>query len=163
MASSHASTASTGSHIVLAGLIIQILIFAFFISVAVVFHRRLRATPTSQSHNPSIPWKKFLYVSYATSAFVMVRSIVRVAEFVEGFEGTIIRHEVFLYVCDAVPMLLVMVVFNIWYPSSFSKMGRQARGNGGSADSNCELSDVTTSNLELPNIGCRKSNYRLSR
>jgi RTA1 like protein len=44
MASSQASQAKTGSDIVLAGLLIQIVIFGFFVVVALVFHRRLWAT-----------------------------------------------------------------------------------------------------------------------
>lgn len=125
MSSSQASTAKRGSHIVLAGLVVQILLFGFFVVVAIVFHRRLRARPTNQSQDPSLPWEKFLYVLYVTSAFIMFRSIVRVAEFVEGFHGTIILHEVYLFVLDAVPMLLLMVIFNIAYPSMFSKQAKK--------------------------------------
>lgn len=72
----------------------------------------------------------------------MVRSIVRVAEFVEGFEGTIILHEVYLYVFDAVPMAATMIVFNIWYPSQFSKRARKATVDAVCVDSNTEQSDV---------------------
>ena len=129
MSSSQASTAKKGSHIVLAGLVIQILIFSFFFVVAFVFHRRLRAALAAQSqqhqhhHHSSLPWEKFLYILYLTSAFIMFRSIVRVAEFVEGFHGTIILHEVYLFVLDAVPMVLIMLVYNVAYPSGFSKRG----------------------------------------
>ena len=139
MASSHASSSKLGSHIVLAGLLIQILVFGFFIVVSLVFHLRLRAMPTLQSHNPRVPWKKFLYILYTTSAFIMLRSIVRVAEFVEGFDGTILEHEVYLYVFDAVPMAAVMVVFIIWYPANFSKQARKALVDGESAESTVEL------------------------
>ena len=72
----------------------------------------------------------------------MIRSIVRVAEFVEGFDGKIIRHEVYLYVFDAVPMAAVMFVYNIWYPSNFSKQARKALVDGESTDSNVELENV---------------------
>ncbi|CAI4875926.1 CHS_3a_G0024980.mRNA.1.CDS.1 [Saccharomyces cerevisiae] len=41
----------------------------------------------------------------------MVRSIVRLVEFVEGYDGFIISHEYFIYVFDAVPMLLAAIVF----------------------------------------------------
>ena len=129
MASTNAATSTTGSHIILAGLLIQIIIFGFFVAVALIFHLRMRAIPTVQSLDPKWPWEKFLYILYITSAFIMVRSIVRVVEFVEGFEGVIILHEVYLYVFDAVPMLAVMVTFNIWYPSSFSKRARKAMVN----------------------------------
>lgn len=142
MASSKASSAKLGSHIVLAGLIIQIIIFGFFIVVALVFDRRLRAMPTMLSNDPSLPWKKFLYILYTSSAFIMIRSIVRVAEFVEGFEGVIILHEVFLYVFDGVPMAAVMAIFNVLYPSNFSERARKARVDGESTGSNVELERV---------------------
>jgi hypothetical protein len=141
MASSKASTANTGSHIVLIGLVIQIVLFGLFIAVAVVFHLRLRGVPRASS----LPWEKFLWILYTASAFIMIRSIVRVAEFIDGFEGTIIRHEVYLYVFDAIPMAAVMVLFNVWYPSSFSKQAKTAAEMEQSADSTLELSDVERS------------------
>jgi hypothetical protein len=72
----------------------------------------------------------------------MIRSIVHVAEFVESFEGEIIRHEAFLYVFDAVPMAAVMVIFNVWYPSNISKQARKAVMDRESAGSNDEISNV---------------------
>lgn len=144
MASSKSSTAALGSHIVLAGLIIQIVIFGFFIAIAAVFHVRLRANPTIQSLASLAPWERFMKVLYVTSAFIMFRSIVRVAEFIEGFEGNIIRHEVYLYCFDAIPMAAVMVIFNFWYPSNFSKWCGTVGVDVESADSNIELSKVRT-------------------
>jgi hypothetical protein len=149
MASSNASSSKLGSHIILGGLLIQIIIFGFFVVVALVFHRRLKAAPSTLSHDLSLPWKKFLYILYITCAFVMFRSIVRVAEFVEGFEGEILTHEVFLYVFDAVPMAAVMVIFNIWYPLSFSKQARKGVLDRESVDSNVELSQIGLSNVDL--------------
>ena len=140
MASSHAATAQRGSRIVLAGLVIQILIFGFFVAIALVLHRRLRAAPTSQSQDPSLPWQKFLCILYVVSAFIMLRSIVRVAEFVEGFHGTIILHEVYLFVLDAVPMLMVMVTWNIYYPAEFSKRARKVVVARDCATSDVDLS-----------------------
>ncbi|KAF2117285.1 RTA1 like protein-domain-containing protein [Lophiotrema nucula] len=143
MSSQKASTSKLGSHIVLAGLVLQILIFAFFVGVSVVFHRQMRACPTTGSKDPSLPWKRFLTILYVTSAFIMVRSIVRVAEFVEGFHGTIIEHEVYLYVFDAVPMAAVMFVFNFCYPANISKRARKAAMDGEGFDSNVDLPEVT--------------------
>ncbi|CAM1502539.1 Fc.00g045230.m01.CDS01 [Cosmosporella sp. VM-42] len=116
MASSHASTSQRGSDIVLAGLWAQIVVFGFFVGVALVFHRRVRARPTMQSHDASLPWERYLHILYITCALILIRNFVRVAEFIEGFEGYVIRHEVFLYIFDAVPMAAVMFIFNIWYP-----------------------------------------------
>lgn len=139
MASSNASTSTLGSHIILAGLLIQIILFGCFIAVALVFHLRLRAVPTSQSQHPSLPWEKFLYILYFTGALILARSIVRVAEFIEGFDGAIILHEVYLYVFDAVPMASVVAVFNIWYPANFSEQASKAIVDRGSASSDVEM------------------------
>ncbi|KIW95393.1 uncharacterized protein Z519_03977 [Cladophialophora bantiana CBS 173.52] len=138
MASSKASIAKTGSHIVLIGLVIQIVLFGLFIAVAVVFHLRLRGVPRACS----LLSEKFVWILYIASTFVMIRSIVRVAEFIEGFEGTIIRHEAYLYIFDAIPVAAVMVIFNVWYPSYFSKQAGTAAVMEQNADSNLELSDV---------------------
>jgi hypothetical protein len=53
MASKNTSSSKLGSHIILGGLLAQIIIFGFFIVVSVVFHLRLRAMPNSQSHDLS--------------------------------------------------------------------------------------------------------------
>jgi hypothetical protein len=144
LASTNPTTAETGSHIVLAGLAIQIVIFGFFVVVALILQRRLHAFPTRQSQDVSIPWKKHLYVLYVTCAFIMFRSIIRIAEFAEGFEGEILTHEVFLFIFDAIPMAAVMAIFIIWYPSSFSSQARKETASGEYLDSNVELGDAQT-------------------
>ncbi|KAJ5999368.1 hypothetical protein N7451_007178 [Penicillium sp. IBT 35674x] len=142
MASSHASMSKTGADIVLAGLWLQIVIFGFFVVLALIFERRLRAVPTRQSKDGLLPWKRFMCILYIACTFIMIRNIVRVAEFIEGFQGYIILHEVFLYVFDAVPMMLVMVIFSIWYPSVFLKRTGRTKLDERSQTPVLELSDV---------------------
>ncbi|KAJ8098111.1 RTA-like protein [Lipomyces tetrasporus] len=139
MASSQASTSETGSDIVLVGLWVQIAIFAFFIVVALLFDRRLRAMPTRKSQDASSSWRKCMSILYATCALILIRNIVRVAEFIEGFEGYIILHEVFLYVFDAVPMAAVIVTFNIWYPAKFFNQTERVKEDEPSVGSSVEL------------------------
>ena len=141
MASSKASTSRLGSHIVLGGLLLQIILFGGFMVIALVFHLRIRAA-SNMHHATSIPWKKFLYILYITSTLIMIRSIVRVAEFVEGFEGTIILHEVYLYVFDAIPMAAVMYIFNIWYPSNISKQATKRMVLSEDVESTVQLSSL---------------------
>lgn len=117
----------TGADIVLAGLWIQIVVFGFFVVVALIFDRRLRAIPTRQSKDDLLPWRKFMCILYITCAFILIRNILRVVEFIEGFRGYIILHEAFLYVVDAVPMVSVVVIFSIWYPSAFFKQRERAQ------------------------------------
>lgn len=132
----------TGADIVLAGLWLQIVIFGFFVVLALIFERRLRAVPTRQSKDGLLPWKRFMCILYIACTFIMIRNIVRVAEFIEGFQGYIILHEVFLYVFDAVPMMVVMVIFSIWYPSVFLKRMGRTKLDERSQTPVLELSDV---------------------
>lgn len=46
----------------------------------------------------------------------MVRSIFRAVEYLQGFNGYLLRHEAYLYVFDAALMLFVMIIFNFIHP-----------------------------------------------
>lgn len=102
---------------VIGGLAIQLLSFSIFWLTAIIFEKRIRRSPTPESLLPGIPWKKSLYMLYAVSALVMIRSIFRVIEYVLGNNGYPLAHEWTLYMFDSIPMFIVMVVFLIWYPS----------------------------------------------
>jgi hypothetical protein len=142
MASSKSLTSNTGSHIVLAGLLIQIVIFGFFIVVVVIFHRRLTAHPTPESRDEALLWERLIYVLYVASVCILIRNIVRVAEFVQGFDGYIILHEAFLYVFDAVPMFAVVVIFIFWNPSNFTTNGREISGSKETMGSDAVLAEA---------------------
>ena len=107
---------SLGRWIVVGGLVLQVLVFCVFVVVAWTFHKRINAMPTLESANPAMPWRKHMMVLYVTSALILVRNVVRVAEYLEGYDGWIISHEIMLFVFDALPMFLVFVVFGIWHP-----------------------------------------------
>ncbi|KAK3674619.1 hypothetical protein LTR78_005341 [Recurvomyces mirabilis] len=126
MASSTSSTAATGSHIILAGLLLQIVIFGLFVAVAWMFQRKMIGAPNSSSDRSTPHWTVYMRVLYATSAFILARNIVRVAEFILGFHGYILLHEVFLYVFDAVPMAAFVATYAVLYPTAFSTYARAA-------------------------------------
>ena len=48
---------------------------------------------------------------------ILVRNVYRVAEFVMGQDGYLMKNEWTTYVFDGALMLLVMVGFWVWYPS----------------------------------------------
>ncbi|RDW69338.1 RTA1 like protein [Coleophoma cylindrospora] len=127
-ASNSTSTRNLGQKILLIGLFIQIAFFGFFIVVAFIFHRRLLKTPTQKllQHSASLPWLKHLTTLYAASAMIMVRSIFRTIEYIQGRHGYLLKHEIFIYLLDAVLMFLVMVTFAWIHPSEL-----QARLTGG--------------------------------
>ncbi|KAF4546216.1 uncharacterized protein LTHEOB_4213 [Lasiodiplodia theobromae] len=105
-----------GQHIITVGLVIQIVFFGFFIIVAGLFHRRISMYPTSRSKDPLIPWERLQYVLYGGSCMIMVRSIYRLIEYVQGDDGVLMKTEVYLYVFDAALMFITSLLFNIFHP-----------------------------------------------
>ncbi|GLA26010.1 RTA1-domain-containing protein [Aspergillus phoenicis ATCC 13157] len=104
--------------IVIIGLMIQIIMFGFFIVVATVFEKRMKRAPTSQA-----PYTHHLYPLYAVSWLIVLRSIFRVFEYALGQKGYLLAHEWPLFVFDAVPMSAVMVVWGYWHPGTLKAEG----------------------------------------
>ncbi|KAL4936591.1 hypothetical protein BDV06DRAFT_233298 [Aspergillus oleicola] len=118
-----ASSVQVGERVIIVGLFVQVIFFSVFMAVSVLFHKNIHNNPTPKSISRSaskgggIPlWKLCLFLLYATSVLIMVRSIYRVIEYVEGSEGYLQSHEAFLYVFDAALMLVVCGVFNARHP-----------------------------------------------
>lgn len=111
------SSYNTGANIVIGGLILQIVIFGFFVVVAAIFHSRLAKNPTRPSLDPAIPWQKHLYVLYFSSILILVRNLIRVIEYAQGNDGYIVSHEWMLYIFDGILMAAVVVAFSVVHPS----------------------------------------------
>lgn len=47
---------------------------------------------------------------------IMVRSLFRAIEYLQGFDGYLLNHEVYLYIFDALLMFITMVLFNLVHP-----------------------------------------------
>lgn len=80
-----ASTASgfkTGENVILGGLILQILLFGFFVVVAAVWHARMRQYPTAEA--VMIKWEGLMTKLYVASGCIMVRNVFRVVEYGMG-------------------------------------------------------------------------------
>lgn len=104
-----------GEKIIIAGLFVQIVVFGFFVVTSILFHRRLTTQPPPELSSIKVPWNRYLWVLYVTSVIILVRSVFRVVEYLQGNDGYLISHEVFLYVFDTILMALVMLIFAIWY------------------------------------------------
>jgi hypothetical protein len=107
-----------GEKIIIAGLFVQIVVFGFFVVTSFLFHWRLTKCPTPESLRGVVPWRRYLYVLYVSSFLILVRSIFRVVEYLQGNKGYLISHEVYLYVFDAILMALVMAILVVWYVES---------------------------------------------
>lgn len=114
-----------GEKIIIVGLFLQLAFFGFFIVVASLFHYRLIRQNLHSSPNISIhkiPWKRHMYALYIASGLIMFRSIFRVVEYVQGNNGFLLRHEVFLYIFDALLMFIVMIIFNFIHPAQVTDL-----------------------------------------
>lgn len=117
------SSSRLGQNLVLVGLFLQIAIFAFFVVIAAVFHRRILRQPTQASQGV-LSWKPHMNGLYASSALVLLRNLIRVVEYVQGHNGYIRRHQWVLYIFDALLMFAVMVVLAVVYAPSLLKQGK---------------------------------------
>ncbi|GKZ63556.1 hypothetical protein AnigIFM49718_000865, partial [Aspergillus niger] len=116
-----------GQDVVVAGLFIQIAFFGLFIVTATVFLWRMQRNQSAARLTiPGLPWRKHLVVMYAASLLIMARSVFRVIEYIQGNNGYLLRHEVFLYVFDGVLMFMQMVLFNLCHPSRLLSTGKTA-------------------------------------
>ena len=105
------------NNIVLAGLLLQVAFFAFFVVVTATWHKRMHAAPTTTSLASTLPWARYLWILYFASFLIMVRCIFRIAEYAGGQQGVLLGSEKYLYIFDATLMVLVMVIFNVQHPS----------------------------------------------
>jgi hypothetical protein len=104
-------------YIVLAGLIIQVVMFSIFAVVALIWHRRMRMRPTRASlAERNGRWEAIMYMLYAVSVMIMVRSIFRVIEYGMGRDGYLLSHEWPMYAFDSALMVTTVFVFAWWYP-----------------------------------------------
>jgi hypothetical protein len=131
MGSKNTSSRTLGERIIVIGLFVQIVFFGFFVLTAALFHIRLNrsqakgASPSSSpTRTANNPWRKHMIALYITSVLILVRSIFRVVEFLQGFDGYLMRYEIYLYIFDSVLMLGVMVVMNWFHPSQVAALIR---------------------------------------
>ncbi|KAJ3535131.1 hypothetical protein NM208_g7264 [Fusarium decemcellulare] len=130
----NAELSKWSERIVVIGLLIQIIMFALFCVIAVVFHRRLRRAPTSPFLDADETlghwrWEADLYLLYAVSFLIMVRSVFRTIEYCQGHTGYALSHEWTLYVFDALLMFAVAAIFAWKFPGHLQHQGGRDQVN----------------------------------
>ncbi|RYP37917.1 hypothetical protein DL767_002789 [Monosporascus sp. MG133] len=107
----------TGENIIIGGLVVQLVGFGVFIAVAGVFYVRIAKNPTRAADTVDTPWRKYLWVMFGSTALILIRSVFRLIEYLQGNDGYLMSREVYLYIFDAILMLVVMVLYNFYHPS----------------------------------------------
>ncbi|RHZ66722.1 RTA1 domain-containing protein [Aspergillus thermomutatus] len=110
------SSADMGNNIVIAGLVIQVLMFGLFMITSFVFERRMNHAPSGHVFDAEVPWKTHLHVLDAVSALILIRSVFRVIEYAGGQDGYLLGHEWTMYIFDSVPMVAAMALWGVWHP-----------------------------------------------
>lgn len=112
--------AIAGEKIVIAGLSLQVATFIVYLIASIDFHRRInRKTKTNSAENLSDEWKRLLRILYIVSALILFRCLFRLIEYAMGNAAYLIAHEWTLYVFDAVPMFLVLVLLLVLQPTKY--------------------------------------------
>ena len=94
---------------------VQQFFIILFAVLAVRFHHKLRAQPPSW---PIARAFRLLYVLYAVLVLITIRIIKNLAEYANGLDSEMPKHEAYLYALDSTPMLIALVLFNIIHPGS---------------------------------------------
>lgn len=115
-----------GKDLMKAALLIQVVVIAAFLALAITFHRRCRARGID---SPKLYGA--LHTLYASEALLTVRTVYRVAEywsvaklhFGPGFDpmtlSPLVRYEWFFYVFEASLMLANSVLINVRHPRKY--------------------------------------------
>lgn len=82
-----AGKASLGQTLIMAGLGLQVAFFAFFMTATITFQVRAGRFLPAVVPGTSINWVRYIYVLYAVSALILVRSVFRLVEYGGGNNG----------------------------------------------------------------------------
>ncbi|PQE06076.1 RTA1 domain protein [Rutstroemia sp. NJR-2017a BBW] len=125
-----ASMANLGQKVILGGLLFQLLFFGFFLSIAIIFERRISKS-TKSFTVPQVgkhTWHKMLMLLFVGAAVIIGRCAYRIVEFGQGMDGALMKHEVYMYIGDTAPMFLVQVLFHIVHAGDVFPKGGVQKG-----------------------------------
>ncbi|KAF2678367.1 RTA1-domain-containing protein [Lentithecium fluviatile CBS 122367] len=119
------SASNLGKAVILAGLVLQIFIFGFFLVVAVVWHSRMKR------EKMDLDWERYIWMLYIVSAIISVRNLFRVIEYAMGKDGYLLANEWPMYVFDALLMVVVLALCSSWYVGDIGDGSACMREEGG--------------------------------
>lgn len=127
------SSASTGKTVIVGGLFVQILFFGIFLLSAMIFQHRLTSSRGGSyvSSIDHLPWRKHMFALHTSSVLILIRSVVRVIEYVQGTDGFVMSNEVFIYAFDGLLMWVMLVIFVVVHPSEVGALLKREKLRGG--------------------------------
>jgi hypothetical protein len=135
-ASGDAKLVAMAAKIILAGLIVQVLALGGFIAIAWKAYTGLRNGAVEVM---GVKWENYFRAVMVVTGLIVVRSLVRMVEYIQGSDGFVISHEIFIYLFDAPLMWLCMVVFVVLHPGRLIKITQRSGKEGWSPDDRIPL------------------------
>ncbi|KAL4995947.1 RTA1 like protein-domain-containing protein [Aspergillus recurvatus] len=114
------TSADTGEKIIVGGLFVQIIFFAFFVLTAAVFEVRMARQRVPVPTELQRVWRRHMMALCFTSVLILIRSVIRVVEYLMGYDSYMMKQEVFIYVFDALLMFIVVSTLNWIHPSEIN-------------------------------------------
>ncbi|KAF7157806.1 hypothetical protein CNMCM6106_003935 [Aspergillus hiratsukae] len=114
------STKDAGIGVLIGGLVLQVVTFTMYLVIMIWFHWRAMAA----GHELERGVRMVMKGVYISGFFIMLRSIYRVFEFAFGIDSYTFTHEWPLYVLEAVPMLVALMVSGWFHPARWLTMSR---------------------------------------
>ncbi|KAJ5946351.1 hypothetical protein N7454_003190 [Penicillium verhagenii] len=116
-----------GKKVVLAGLIFSLVVFIFFVLIAVTVHRRLVKTPPAGflALEEDLNWRRYMWGIYVACLAIMLRNLVRTVQFGASSTAGVNTSEAYIYVFDAFMMFFSMFVLVFLHPGLLIKKARR--------------------------------------
>ncbi|KAG6857110.1 hypothetical protein H0H87_009671 [Tephrocybe sp. NHM501043] len=112
------------SQIFLAGLAIQLVSFATFTSIYLVFLYRVRKHKKDTWYQDSSKawyndWRALGFVLFLSCIGILIRSLYRVIELSQGYAGHLATTEAFFYGLDTLPLFIAVALYTPFWPGRF--------------------------------------------
>ncbi|KAJ3221200.1 hypothetical protein HDU81_010820 [Chytriomyces hyalinus] len=113
--------ADLGIKILMAGLVVQVISFVLYLSIATIFYQRAVSLIGHASAGlvDDSAWRTVFGTLMVSGSMVFLRSVFRIVEFSYGFRGSIATNEVYMYVFDFALMALALLAFNVYHPGKY--------------------------------------------
>ena len=123
------SGADMGQKMMLAGLFVQLLFLGFFLSIALIFWKRMLKSSKQYAvlQYGKHTWDTLLKIVGSAAIIIILRCIFRIIEFAQGHNGYLASHEIYMYVFDAAPMLGVQVMMHFVYATEVFGLGKHSK------------------------------------
>jgi len=112
--STKASNVKLGKTVLIVGFAIQIVSFGIFFLISILYRVRTKRAGVEKGK-----WSRALAALYVACAFLLVRNVYRVVEFLTASgstSGYFLTHEVFYYLFEPLPILLTVYSVLAFYP-----------------------------------------------